>query len=61
MFSAIKRELPDAIVVGASSAGEFTNVTSGEGLARAMGLVGDDVAFSYRIGRSWADNQTLTF
>ena len=51
MLSAIKEELPDTVVVGASSAGEFTNVTSGQGLACAMGLAGDDVVFSSSVGR----------
>jgi hypothetical protein len=59
MLSAIKRELPDTIVVGASSAGEFTNVTSGQGLACALGLVGDDVAFSCSVGRNLARDATL--
>lgn len=58
MLSAIKKELPDTIVVGASSAGEFTNVTSGQGLACAMGLVGDDVAFTYSVGRNLALSAT---
>ena len=52
MLSAIKNELPDTLIVGASSAGEFTNVTSGQGLACAMGLVGDDVVFSSSVGRN---------
>ena len=56
MLSAIKSELPDTIVVGASSAGEFTNATSGQGLACAMGLVGDDVVFAYSVGRNLAMN-----
>lgn len=54
MLSAVRRELPDTIVVGASSAGEFTNVTSGQGLACALGLVGDDAIFSYSVGRNLA-------
>jgi hypothetical protein len=58
MLSAIKRELPDTIVVGASSAGEFTNVTSGQGLACALGLIGDDVVFSYSVGRNLARDAT---
>jgi hypothetical protein len=58
LLLAIRKELPDTIVVGASSAGEFTNVTSGQGLACAMGLVGDDVVFSYSIGRNLATNAT---
>lgn len=58
MLSAIKRELPDTIIVGASSAGEFKNVTSGQGLACAMGLVGDDVVFSCSVGRDIARDAT---
>lgn len=54
MLSAIKNELPDTIIVGASSAGEFTSVTSGQGLACAMGLVGDDVIFASSVGRNLA-------
>ena len=51
MLSAIKKDLPDTIVVGASSAGEFTNATSGQGLACALGMVGEDVVFSSSVGR----------
>src|SRR5665213_2482572 len=58
LLLAIRKELPDTIVVGASSAGEFTNVTSGQGLACAMGLVGDDVVFSYSVGHNLAMNAT---
>jgi hypothetical protein len=58
LLSAIRKELPDTIVVGASSAGEFTNVTSGQGMACAMGLVGDDVVFSSSIGHNLASNAT---
>jgi hypothetical protein len=54
MLAAINVQLPDTIVVGASSAGEFTNVTSGEGLACALGLVGNDVVFSCSVGRNLA-------
>ncbi len=50
MLSAINNELPDTVLVGASSAGEFTNVTSGQGLVCAMGLVGDDVVFASSVG-----------
>ncbi|WP_369725637.1 MULTISPECIES: FIST signal transduction protein [unclassified Bradyrhizobium] len=58
MLSAIRKQLPDTILVGASSAGEFTNVTSGQGLACALGLVGDDVMFSYSVGRNLAMDAT---
>lgn len=52
MLAAIERELPGTIVVGASSAGEFTNVVGGQGLACALGLGGDDVVFSRSVGRN---------
>ncbi|MCK1523303.1 FIST N-terminal domain-containing protein [Bradyrhizobium sp. 17] len=58
ILSAIKKELPDTIIVGASSAGEFTNVSSGQGLACALGLVGDDVVFSHSVGRNLAMDAT---
>lgn len=37
---------PSALVVGASSAGEFVNQERGEGLACALGLAGDDARFA---------------
>jgi hypothetical protein len=58
MLWAIKNELPDTLIVGASSAGEFTNVTSGQGLACAMGLVGDDVVFASSVGRNLKTDAT---
>jgi hypothetical protein len=36
----------DALLVGASSAGEFVNHTQGDGLACALGLAGEDVTFA---------------
>jgi hypothetical protein len=36
----------DALVVGASSAGEFVNQRRGDGLASALGLAGEDVIFT---------------
>ena len=36
----------DALLVGASSAGEFVNQHRGDGLACALGLTGDDVLFT---------------
>lgn len=42
---------PDAFLVGASSAGEFTNQTRGEGLACALGLAGEDVRFGVGVTR----------
>jgi len=42
---------PDALLVGASSAGEFTNQARGEGLACALGLAGEDVRFGVGVAR----------
>jgi hypothetical protein len=42
---------PGALVVGASSAGEFMNQQRGEGLACALGLAGDDVRFAVGVAR----------
>jgi hypothetical protein len=43
---------PDALLVGASSAGEFTHRTRGEGLACALGLAGEDVRFGIGLARA---------
>lgn len=56
LLGAIRRECPDCIIVGASSAGEFTNATSGQGLACALGLTGEDVAFAASVGRELKSN-----
>jgi hypothetical protein len=40
-----------AILVGASSAGEFVNQTQGEGLVCALGLAGEDVRFALGVAR----------
>lgn len=45
---------PEALVVGASSAGEFMNHQRGEGLACALGLAGDDARFGVGVARDVA-------
>jgi hypothetical protein len=45
---------PSALIVGASSAGEFMNHERGEGLACALGLAGDDVRFGVGVARDVA-------
>lgn len=45
---------PSALVVGASSAGEFVNHERGEGFASALGLAGDDVRFGIGVARDVA-------
>jgi hypothetical protein len=44
-------QYPEALLVGASSAGEFTTQTRGEGLACALGLAGEDVRFGVGVTR----------
>lgn len=44
-------QCPGALVIGASSAGEFMNQERGEGLACALGLAGDDVRFGAAVAR----------
>jgi hypothetical protein len=45
LLAELSAACPDALIVGASSAGEFMNHRRGEGLICALGLSGDDVRF----------------
>jgi hypothetical protein len=55
-YSALLRALDDAcsprILVGASSAGEFTSATQGEGLACAIALGNPEMQFALGVGRN---------
>jgi hypothetical protein len=51
LLAALAAQCPDALVVGASSAGEFLNQQRGEGLACALGLAGEDVRFGVGVAR----------
>ncbi|HEY8572203.1 FIST signal transduction protein [Phenylobacterium sp.] len=51
LLAALVAECPEALVVGASSAGEFLNQQRGEGLACALGLAGEDVRFGVGVAR----------
>jgi hypothetical protein len=51
LLAALAAQYPGALVVGASSAGEFLNQQRGEGLACALGLTGDDVRFGVGVAR----------
>lgn len=44
-------QCPEALLVGASSAGEFMNQMRGEGLVCALGLAGEDVRFALGVAR----------
>lgn len=59
LLDELSSQFPDALLVGASSAGEFMNQTRGEGLACALGLAGDDVRFGVGLTRDiTADAET---
>lgn len=51
LLAGLAEACPEAVVVGASSAGEFMNSQRGEGLACALGLTGPDVRFGVGVGR----------
>jgi hypothetical protein len=52
LLEELSTHCPDALIVGASSAGEFMNQQRGEGLACALGLSGDDVQFGIGVARA---------
>lgn len=47
------------ILVGASSAGEFTNATRGDGLACALALRSDEMEFAVGVGRDLGKDRAL--
>ncbi len=51
LLAALREASSSGVIVGASSAGEFTNEVHGTGLACALALAGDDVAFAASVGR----------
>jgi hypothetical protein len=51
LLDELAAQCPGALVVGASSAGEFMNQERGEGLACALGLAGEDVRFAVGVAR----------
>lgn len=51
LLKALKELSGSAVIVGASSAGEFTNEVSGTGLVCALALQGKDAAFRASAGR----------
>ena len=56
LLLSMQKDLPGALLVGASSAGEFTNATVGQGSVCVLGLSGDDASFAISIGRGLKDN-----
>lgn len=51
LLRALQDEVPSALIVGASSAGEFTNDTVGVGLATALAIRDEKSKFTARVGR----------
>jgi hypothetical protein len=51
LLSHLERTCTPKILVGASSAGEFTSTTRGEGLACALALRSDEMEFTAGVGR----------
>lgn len=51
LLQVLQEGLPGSLMVGASSAGEFTNTSVGQGTVCALGLSGDDATFSVSVGR----------
>jgi hypothetical protein len=51
LLAELSATCPGALIVGASSAGEFMNQRRGEGLICALGLSGDDVRFGLAVAR----------
>ena len=52
LLQALRDGAPSALIVGASSAGEFTNDTVGVGLATALAIRDEDSRFTAQIGHS---------
>ncbi len=51
LLVALKAKCPDAILIGSSSAGEFTHAAHGEGAACALALKSDETRFALGVGR----------
>lgn len=58
LLKALKSEATPQLLVGASSAGEFTSATRGEGLACALALRSSDLVFNAGLGTHLASDRT---
>lgn len=56
LLEALLRECPAAVLVGASSAGEFTHAVQGEGMACALALKSDEMRLAATVGRNLSRN-----
>lgn len=58
LLRALQDGVPSALIVGASSAGEFTNDTVGVGLATALAICDEESKFTARVGHHLKANPT---
>lgn len=56
LLRALQDGVPSALIVGASSAGEFTNDTVGVGLATALAIRDEESKFTVRVGDRLKEN-----
>src|SRR4028118_844728 len=56
LLEALRDGAPSALIVGASSAGEFTNNTVGVGLATALAIRDEESKFTAQIGHNLRDD-----
>ncbi len=56
LLQALRNGAPTAMIVGASSAGEFTNDTVGVGLATALAIGDEESRFTVQVGRNLKDD-----
>ena len=59
LLEALAAEHPSALLVGSSSAGEFTHEEHGQGAACALGLKSGDVRFAVGVGRDLHVSSTM--
>lgn len=57
LLKVLKRTCRPTLLMGCSSAGEFTNNIHGEGMASAVALRSDDMLFSLGVGRELSKNR----
>jgi len=60
LLQALRDGAPSAVIVGASSAGEFTNDTIGVGLVTALAIRDEESKFTAQIGRNLKDDPAAT-
>ena len=56
LLESLKKTCRTALLIGCSSAGEFTHATYGEGMASALALRSSDMKFSLSVGRDLNQN-----